>query len=75
VADQSREMFPLLECLSFVATALSSQFAPFAEPLFMRCIKLIQQNLEDGHSAGQGYLEQPDKDFLVTSLDLLSSII
>lgn len=75
VQDQSREMFPLLECLSFVATALGAQFAPFAEPLFTRCIKLIQQNLEDGLAAEQAYLEQPEKDFLVTSLDLLSSII
>lgn len=75
VQDQSREMFPLLECLSFVATALGTQFAPFAQPLFMRCIKLIQQNLEDGMAAEQSYLDTPDKDFLVTSLDLLSSII
>lgn len=75
VQDQSREMFPLLECLSFVATALGPQFAPFAEPLFNRCIKLIQQNLEDGANAEQSFMDQPDKDFLVTSLDLLSSII
>jgi hypothetical protein len=75
VQDQSREMFPLLECLSFVATALGTEFAPFAPPLFMRCIKLIQQNLEDGAAAEQSYMDTPDKDFLVTSLDLLSSII
>jgi len=77
VQDQSREMFPLLECLSFVATALGPHFAPFAEPLFARCIKLIQTNLEDGisASANDSYLDEPDKDFLVTSLDLLSSII
>lgn len=75
VQDQSREMFPLLECLSFVAQALGAQFAPFAQPLFMRCISLIQHNLEDGISAEQSFMDQPDKDFLVTSLDLLSSII
>lgn len=75
VQDQSREMFPLLECLSFVATALNAQFAPYAEPLFKRCIKLIQQNLEDGHAAEQSFMDIPDKDFLVTSLDLLSSIV
>ncbi|KAK4504967.1 hypothetical protein PRZ48_002930 [Zasmidium cellare] len=75
VQDQSREMFPLLECLSFVATALGQEFAPYAQPLFMRCIKLLQHNLEDGMAAEQSYLDTPDKDFLVTSLDLLSSII
>lgn len=76
VADQSREMFPLLECLAYVATALGNSFAPFAKPFFERCIKIIQENLEAGNEAANNpYYEQPDKDFLVTSLDLLSSII
>ncbi|KAK3651122.1 hypothetical protein LTR56_005886 [Elasticomyces elasticus] len=76
VQDQSREMFPLLECLAFVATALGNRFTPFARPFFMRCIRIIQDNLEAGANvASQPYLDIPDKDFLVTSLDLLSSII
>ncbi|KAK3706378.1 hypothetical protein LTR37_012756 [Vermiconidia calcicola] len=74
VQDQSREMFPLLECLAFVATALGAQFTPFAKPFFMRCIKIIQMNLEESLSQ-DSFVDQPDKDFLVTSLDLLSSII
>ena len=77
VQDQSREMFPLLECFSFVATALGSHFAPYAEPLFTRCIGIIERNLEEGMSAANAelYVEAPEKDFLVTSLDLLSSMI
>ncbi|KAF2757156.1 ARM repeat-containing protein [Pseudovirgaria hyperparasitica] len=76
VSDQSREMFPLLECLSYVATALKSEFAPFAKPIFTRCITIIQQNLEADWLAKQDPgIESPDKDFLVTSLDLLSAII
>lgn len=76
VADKSREMFPLLECLAYVATALGNAFAPFAKPFFERCIKIIQENLEAGNEAASNpYQDQPDKDFLVTSLDLLSSII
>ncbi|KAK3114229.1 hypothetical protein LTR53_007658 [Teratosphaeriaceae sp. CCFEE 6253] len=76
VQDQSREMFPLLECLAFVATALGNRFTPFAKPFFMRCIRIIQNNLEEGNSvANEPYLDAPDKDFLVASLDLLSSII
>ena len=76
VVDQSREMFPLLECLSYVATALGDKFAPFAVPIFTRCIRIIHQNLEEYLVAvnNQG-LDKPDKDFLVTSLDLLSAII
>ncbi|WPG97425.1 ARM repeat-containing protein [Acrodontium crateriforme] len=76
VSDQSREMFPLLECLAFVATALGSKFTPYAEPFFMRCIRIIQQNLDETAALqSTSYSDQPDKDFLVTSLDLLSSII
>lgn len=76
VQDQSREMFPLLECLSYVAVALGPAFAPFAGPFFQRCINIIRQNLEEGESASTNpNFDQPDKDFLVTSLDLLSAII
>jgi len=76
VSDQSRELFPLLECLSYVATALAESFAPFAQPVFTRCIKIIHQNLEEYLAAvNNPILDSPDKDFLVTSLDLLSAIV
>ncbi|KAK8190315.1 armadillo-type protein [Phyllosticta capitalensis] len=76
VSDRSREMFPLLECLSYVASALGDLFAPFARPIFTRCINIIHQNLEEYFVAANtpGY-DEPEKDFLVTSLDLLSAII
>jgi transportin-1 len=76
VSDQSRELFPLLECLSYVAIALGSVFTQFAPPIFARCNKIIHQNLEDYlSSVGNPILDSPDTDFLVTSLDLLSGII
>lgn len=77
VTDQSKELFPLLECLSYVATALGDVFAPYAPPVFTRCVSIIHQNLEDSMVAhrSQGILDTPDKDFLITSLDLLSAII
>lgn len=75
-SDQSRELFPLLECLSYVAAALGEFFVPFAAPVFSRCIKIIHQNLEEYLAATTNpILDAPDKDFLVTSLDLLSAII
>ncbi|PHH90308.1 hypothetical protein CDD83_4046 [Cordyceps sp. RAO-2017] len=76
VSDQSREVFPLLECLSYVALALSHAFAPYAPPVFMRCVNLIHMNLEQSLAAASNVaLDQPDKDFLITSLDLLSAIV
>ncbi|KAK3905928.1 armadillo-type protein [Staphylotrichum tortipilum] len=76
VPDQSREMFPLLECLSYVAIALGDAFTPYAEAIFGRCVNIIHQNLEQTLAANNNpEFDQPDKDFLVTSLDLLSAII
>lgn len=76
VADQSQEIFPLLECLSYVVTALGDSFAPFAVPIFSRCIRIIHQNLEQYlMSVQHAPIDAPDKDFLVTSIDLLSSLI
>lgn len=76
VSDQSQEIFPLLECLSYVATALGDAFAPFAVHIFARCVRIIHQNLEQYLMAvNNAPVEKPNKDFLVTSLDLLSAII
>lgn len=76
VSDQSRELFPLHECISYVATALGDAFAPFAVPIFNRCVRIIHQNLEEYLMAVNNEpMDKPDKDFLVTSLDLLSAII
>jgi hypothetical protein len=76
VSDQSRELFPLLECLGYVAAAYGDAFSPFAAPLFQRCTKIIYENLQEYMaSVNNQAVEEPDKDFLVTSLDLLSAII
>ncbi|KAK1982318.1 armadillo-type protein [Colletotrichum cereale] len=76
VNDDSRELFPLLECLSYVAMALGSSFTPYAQPIFTRCVNIIHTNLEQSLQATNNpTLDSPDKDFLVTSLDLLSAII
>ncbi|PVH96688.1 ARM repeat-containing protein [Periconia macrospinosa] len=76
VSDQSREMFPLLECLSYVATALGPMFERYAPGIFTRCVNIVHRNLEETVLASTNpALEEPDKDFLVTSLDLISAII
>lgn len=76
IQDDSREMFPLLGCLGYVAMAYGDTFAQFAAPIFDRCVKVIYSNLQQ-HMAfiSGGAVDQPDKDFIVTALDLLSAII
>ncbi len=76
VSDQSMEMFPLLGCVGYVAAAYGDAFSPFAPTVFARCNKIIFKNLQDYMAAVNGQaVDEPDKDFIVTSLDLLSSII
>jgi HEAT repeat protein len=76
VMDGSRELIPLLECLSYVAMALGDSFSPYAEPIFARCVNIIHQNLEQSLAANNNpTIDHPDRDFLVTSLDLLSSVV
>jgi transportin-1 len=76
VTDDSRELFPLLECLGYIAAAYGDVFAQFAPHLFTRCKAIIYNNLKASvQSAGNDAFDEPDKDFLVTSIDLLSAII
>ncbi|KAK5100868.1 hypothetical protein LTR70_001095 [Exophiala xenobiotica] len=76
IDDQSREMFPLLGCLSYISMAYGNSFAQFADPIFDRCIKLIYSCLQQhmAYTTGQS-VDKPDKDFIVTALDLLSAVI
>ena len=51
-------------------------FQPFAGPIFHRCINIIHTNLQQAAQAANNQAwDYPDKDFLVTSLDLLSTLI
>lgn len=76
VEDDHRDLFPLLECLSSVTIALGPGFAQFAPPVFSRCVHLLHRNLAqiDAYSNG-AVAELPEKDFLITALDLLSGLV
>lgn len=73
LSNSDKDLFPLLECFTSIAQALGTGFSQFAEPVFQRCINIIQsQQLAkvDPTSAGVPY----DKEFIVCSLDLLSGL-
>lgn len=74
--DEDKNLFPLLECLSSVATALQHGFIPYCEPVFKRCLSLVKQTLDqcDMHNKHPEQYEMPDKDFMVVALDLLSGL-
>ncbi|KAF7724699.1 hypothetical protein EC973_000807 [Apophysomyces ossiformis] len=74
--DDSMDLFPLLECLSSITTALGKSFKPFAEPVYMRCVSIICKTLEQCQLAAMDpSRDQPDKDFMIVSLDLMSGIV
>ncbi|KAI8342075.1 armadillo-type protein [Chlamydoabsidia padenii] len=74
--DDSTDLFPLLECLSSVTTALGKGFKPFAEPVYIRCVNLVRNTLEECQRAAQNPgMDEPDKDFMIVALDLLSGIV
>ncbi|KAG4304337.1 hypothetical protein PORY_002312 [Pneumocystis oryctolagi] len=76
LSDDDRDLFPLLECLSSVTVALGDGFMPFAPPVFSRCISIIHKTLLQLNLYNQDpRLDAPDKNFLVTSLDLLSGLV
>jgi hypothetical protein len=74
--DEDKNLFPLLECLSSVATALQTGFIPYCEPVFKRCLSLVKQTLEqvELNVKHPDQYEMPDKDFMVVALDLLSGL-
>ncbi|KAH8699067.1 putative importin beta-2 subunit [Talaromyces proteolyticus] len=75
ISDQSQELFSLLECLGYIAAAYGDVFTQFAQPIFHRCVKIVYDNIQQSINVGQNGYDEPDKDFLITSLDLMSAII
>lgn len=43
--DDDKNLLPLLECLSPIVIALGVGFQSYAQPVFQRCLKLIEINL------------------------------
>ncbi|KAI1229659.1 hypothetical protein IHE44_0010991 [Lamprotornis superbus] len=64
------------QCLSSVATALQSGFLPYCEPVYQRCVTLVQKTLAQAMMYNQHpeQYEAPDKDFMIVALDLLSGL-
>ena len=59
-----------------MATALQSGFLPYCEPVFQRCVSLIAQTLHQTQVAvaNPDHFIQPDKEFMIVALDLLSGL-
>jgi len=82
LSDSDRNLVPLLECLTSISTALGVGFQPFAQPVFQRCVKLIEMTVVQLNEFRKATPEQqeatenpPDKEFIVCALDLISGLV
>lgn len=62
--------------MSSVVIAIGQGFVHYAEPVFSRCIGLVKQSLIEFQQFQQDPInyDEPDKTFLIVSLDLLSGL-
>lgn len=74
--DNDKELWPLLECLSYVATSLGEKFMPMAPEVYnrayrilCRCVELEEKSHQDPH------IVVPEKDFVITSIDMIDGLV
>lgn len=76
LSDDNTDLFPLFECLSALICAIGPGFTAYIAPVYQRCIQISASVLQqDQLFKANPDLAEPDKDFLIVSLDLLSAIV
>ncbi|ULU04712.1 hypothetical protein L5515_013596 [Caenorhabditis briggsae] len=74
--DEDKELFPLLECISAIVSAMGQSFIPYIQPVFTRCCNLIEKCVQQNqqHLMSPETVEAPETDFIIVALDLLSGL-
>lgn len=76
LTDEDKELWPLLECMSSIAASLGERFAPFAVQVYERSIRILSHCIDmDKLSVTDPTIHTPEKDFVITSLDLIDGLI
>lgn len=74
--DDDEALWPLLECMASVAATLGQLFAPYALPVYERAIKILHELIQlDQQCHTDPYIEAPEKDFIITALDLVDGLV
>lgn len=74
--DNDKELWPLLECLSYVSTSLGTKFAPMAMEVYQRAFSILCRCVElEQKSQADPTIVVPEKDFIITSLDLIDGLV
>ncbi|KDN41076.1 ARM repeat-containing protein [Tilletiaria anomala UBC 951] len=73
LSNEDADLIPLLECLSSVTIAVGEGFAPFAQPVFQRCVLIVDEVIKR-YQAGTADEYDDGKTFVIVALDLLSGL-
>lgn len=74
--DGSQELFALMECFGCVVKAVGPAFAEFVEPVFARCVGLVEGAVISILAAKEEGIptESVERDFLISAVELIDSI-
>lgn len=74
--DTDKELLPLLECFTAIAQALGPAFEEFAPTTFERCLRIVEVQLLAAAAVAAGQISEiePEKEFTVCALDLISGL-
>ncbi|KAI5951423.1 kap104 [Candida jiufengensis] len=76
LSDEDTALWPLLECMASVAAKLKDLFAPYAIPVYDRALSILSNCIiMDQNCQTDPTINSPEKDFMVTSLDLIDGLI
>ena len=76
IKDDERDLWPLFECMSSVAASFGPLFSPFAGDVYQRGVQIISDNLlMDQNSLNDSTLNAPDKEFVITALDMIDGLV
>ncbi|KAK6465074.1 putative importin, protein [Scheffersomyces coipomensis] len=76
LTDEDNDLWPLLECMAAVAATLRELFAPYAVPVYERAINILSNCIQiEMQTQTDPSIDVPEKNFVVTSLDLIDGLI
>lgn len=74
--DNDKELWPLLECLSYVATSLGEKFMPMAPDVYERAFRILCHCVQlEANSQQNPTIVVPEKDFIITSMDMIDGLV
>lgn len=76
--DNNMNLFPVMECLTSVIAVIGGEFGPYANPTFLRCMRIVTHTMSANAAADAGQyfdgVDVPPKDFAICALDVIGSL-